>query len=64
MMLWYGTCRALCVVGSIGDSELVTLLILKDFGVWHSAGMGVWRVVTSRHCSLRVDCGKDLQNGE
>lgn len=40
MMLWYGTGRALCVVGSIGDSELVTLLILKDFGVWHSVGMG------------------------
>lgn len=31
---------ALFVMGSIGASEIVTLLILKGFGVWHSVGMG------------------------
>lgn len=31
---------ALFVLGSIGASEIVTLLILKGFGVWHSVGMG------------------------
>lgn len=56
---------ALFVLGSIGASEIVTLLILKGFGVWHSVGMGgVWGVVTSSPWFPRVDCGKDLQYGE
>lgn len=55
---------ALFVIGIIGASELVTFLVLKGFGVWHSVGIEGMESVTSSRWFPRVDCGKDLQYGE
>ena len=55
---------ALFVIGIIGASELVTFLVLKGFGVWHSVGIEGMASVTASRWFPRVDCGKDLQYGE